>query len=189
MIQRPGSAASARLPQLAVKGVQLRHELQHRDLFVTQHRDVSVTTAREQSVSVHWRVHQRRVACSGHGLPDSPLHNQGMTSAHGALAERIRELLAEESDLREVSMFGGRAFMVNGKLAVSAQKDGSMLVRVAAENHDEILRRAGVTQAEMGAGRGMGPGWVSVSAETVAGAEGTASWVATAMEHNRSVAG
>lgn len=86
-------------------------------------------------------------------------------------------------------MFGGRAFMVNGKLAVSAQKDGSMLVRVPAEQHDQILRRAGATQAQMGAGRDMGAGWVSVSAQTVSDTEGAAFWVRTAMEHNRSTTG
>ena len=35
------------------------------------------------------------------------------------LIERIRPLLADEPLTREVSMFGGRAFMVNDKMVTS----------------------------------------------------------------------
>lgn len=49
-----------------------------------------------------------------------------MTPEQNALVERLRELLTGEAVLREVSMFGGRAFMVNEKMVVSAGKDGSL---------------------------------------------------------------
>lgn len=73
-----------------------------------------------------------------------------MTVQQISLIERLRNLLADEPALREVSMFGGRSFMVNEKMAVSALKDGSLLVRVDARRHEALLKTAGATQAEMG---------------------------------------
>ncbi|MFT4231595.1 MAG: transcriptional regulator [Leucobacter sp.] len=61
-----------------------------------------------------------------------------MTPEQTAPAERIRRLLADEPTTREVSMFGGRSFMVNEQMIVSAQKDGGLLVRVAADRHEEL---------------------------------------------------
>lgn len=112
-----------------------------------------------------------------------------MTPAQTALVERLRTLLAGEPVVREVSMFGGRSFMVNEKMIVSASRDGGLLVRVAAGRHDELLARPGAAQAEMGAGRDMGPGWIDVDADAIAGDEQLADWIAIAMEHNRATTG
>ena len=84
------------------------------------------------------------------------------------LSPRLRALLVDEPTLREVSMFGGRVFMVNGKIIVSALKDGNLLVRVVAEKHDELLLQPGAVPAEMGAGRSMGPGWITIKSEAIA---------------------
>lgn len=110
-----------------------------------------------------------------------------MTPAQEALVERLRSLFANEPVLREVSMFGGRSFMVNEKLAVSALKSGGLLVRVDAEQHTELLTRPGAQQATMGADREMGPGWIEVEAATVEDDENLAAWLDIAMEHNRQV--
>lgn len=101
------------------------------------------------------------------------------------LIERLRALLAEESSTREVSMFGGRSFMVNDKMVVSALKDGDLLVRVDAERHGELTRQPGATQAEMGAGRDMGPGWIAVAAASIASNEGLSFWLDAALDYNR----
>lgn len=82
-------------------------------------------------------------------------------------------------------MFGGRAIMVNDKMLVSVGKDGSLLVRVDPEKHDALLERPGSSQAEMGEGRTMGPGWITVAGEALVGNEVLAEWVAEAMEYNR----
>lgn len=113
------------------------------------------------------------------------------------LVARIRGLLAAEPVVREVSMFGGRAFMVNEKMIVSAQKDGGLLVRVAAERDAECLKRPGAARAEMGAGRDMGPGWIDVASDAISdagsggetsdGGMALASWVEIALEYNREV--
>lgn len=93
-------------------------------------------------------------------LPASPSTREpvnAMMPQQGALVERLREMLADEPAVREVSMFGGRSIMVEEKMLVSALKDGGLLVRVAAGRHEELLRRPGAAQAEMGAGRSHGP--------------------------------
>lgn len=108
-----------------------------------------------------------------------------MTPEQEKLIGRVRALLAGEPAVREVSMFGGRSFMVDDKLIASAFAGGDLLVRVARERHEELTRRPGAATAEMGAGRTMGPGWISVSAESIAGDEQLASWIGVALEHNR----
>lgn len=105
------------------------------------------------------------------------------------LIERIRGLLAGESVMREVSMFGGRSFMVNDKMIVSALKSGALLVRVAADQHEELLGRPGAAQAEMGAGRDMGPGWIEVDAASISDGGNLSSWLEIALAHNRTVTG
>ncbi len=110
-------------------------------------------------------------------------------AGQAALIERIRALLVDEPVQREVAMFGGRSFMVHEKMIVSALKNGGLLVRVPADRHDELLRAEGAVQAEMGAGRTMGPGWIEVVPEAVSGDAQLSFWVDIAMEHNRAVTG
>lgn len=94
-------------------------------------------------------------------------------------------MLAAENLTREVSMFGGRAFMVDEKMVVSASRDGSLLVRVAAAEHETLLQRPGASQAEMGTGRTMGPGWISVVDTALADDETLSSWIDVALECHR----
>lgn len=112
-----------------------------------------------------------------------------MTPEQTSLIERIRTLLADERVVREVSMFGGRSVMVNDKMIVSALKHGGLLVRVDAERHAELLSTPGAAQAEMGAGRDMGPGWIEVAADAISDDEELSRWVDVAMEYNRAVTG
>ncbi|MQA03685.1 MAG: hypothetical protein GEV07_13505 [Streptosporangiales bacterium] len=105
------------------------------------------------------------------------------------LIERVRTLLAEEPSTREVAMFGGRSFMVNGKMVASALSGGDLLVRVAAERHHELTTRPGATQAEMGAGRTMGPGWIAVSAQSIESDDDLSFWLDVALDYNRANAG
>ncbi|MDN5852163.1 MAG: TfoX/Sxy family protein [Actinomycetia bacterium] len=105
------------------------------------------------------------------------------------LIERLRALLAEEPSVREVSMFGGRSFMVNDKMVASALKEGDILVRVDNARHEELLALRGAAQAEMGAGRSMGPGWISVSATSIAHDESLPFWLGVALDYNQKVTG
>ena len=66
-----------------------------------------------------------------------------MTPEQQALIQRIQSLVTDQSDVREVSMFGGRAIMVNDKMIVSAGKAADLLVRVDAAQHDTLLSERG----------------------------------------------
>ena len=110
-----------------------------------------------------------------------------MTPEQTALVERTRALVGA-IPVREVSMFGGRSVMVNDRILASALTDGSLLVRVDAARHDELVTRPGARQATMGRGRTMGRGWIEVAAGAVADEESLAFWVEAAMDHNRGAA-
>lgn len=112
-----------------------------------------------------------------------------MTPEQADLIERLRALLLDQPVIREVSMFGGRSIMVNDKMIVSARANGGLLVRVDADRHDELLTRPGATQAVMGRGRTMGPGWIEVDADTTSDDTQLATWLETAMEHSRAITG
>jgi TfoX/Sxy family transcriptional regulator of competence genes len=107
-----------------------------------------------------------------------------MTQQRVDLIERVRTLLSNRPSTREVSMFGGRSFMVNDKMIASVRKDGDLLVRVDPQRDGELGELAGASPAEMGAGRTMGPGWISVSAASITGDEQLSFWIDVALEHN-----
>lgn len=100
------------------------------------------------------------------------------------LAARIRAELGTQRPVREKRMFGALCFMVGEKLALGAMSDGGLLVRVDPTRSDELLAREGAEQAEMGAGRSMGPSWIRVSAEAVAKKGELTFWTAVALEYN-----
>ena len=54
------------------------------------------------------------------------------------LAERIRAVLAGTGSLREVRMFGGLCFMLNGNMVAGTSKRG-LLVRVGRGQHARAL--------------------------------------------------
>lgn len=112
-----------------------------------------------------------------------------MTPEQSDLIDRLRHLLVDEPVLREAPMFGVRAFMVNEKMVVCALKDGGLLVRVDAADHDKLLNRPGAEQAVMGPGRDMGPGWIEVSSAAVEADSDLTWWVEVALAYNRTVTG
>lgn len=109
-----------------------------------------------------------------------------MTNDQAALVERVRTLLADEPSTREVSMFGGQSFMVNDKMIAGAFRNGDLLVRVATTRGGELIETGGASPAEMGAGRTMGPGWLSVAADSITSEDRLSFWIAVALEFNQS---
>ena len=55
-----------------------------------------------------------------------------------ALAHRVREVLSDEGDWKEIRMFGGLAFMVNGHMCCGVTTE-DLMVRVGKERHQEAL--------------------------------------------------
>ena len=112
-----------------------------------------------------------------------------MTPEQHHLVQRVHTLVDDEPDVREVSMFGGRAIMINDKMIVSVGKTGDLLVRVAADRHETLLSEPGAEQAQMGAERDMGLGWITVAPEAIADDDRLTFWIDVAMRHNRAVTG
>ena len=91
------------------------------------------------------------------------------------LAERIRELLVDQPDVRETKMFGGLAFLVHGNLAIAASGQGGVLVRVDPATSDALV--AG-TKAEVAIMRGRPmDGWLRVAAPDLRTRRQLAAWV------------
>jgi len=100
------------------------------------------------------------------------------------LIDRVRTVLESEPSTREVRMFGGLSFMVNEKMVVAVGRDGDLLVRIDPTMNQELLRRPGAAQAEMGAGRSMGRGWIHVDEEALTTDDALSFWIGVALEHN-----
>ncbi|KUG57403.1 RNA methyltransferase [Serinicoccus chungangensis] len=65
------------------------------------------------------------------------------------LAQRIRDLLADEPGVVEQRMFGGLAFLVAGHLAVAATGGEGVMVHVDEALADDLVRRDGLERMVM----------------------------------------
>jgi TfoX/Sxy family transcriptional regulator of competence genes len=101
------------------------------------------------------------------------------------LANRIRELLAQQGGVDEKSMFGGLAFLIGGHLAVAASGKGGLMVRVRPEDTAKLLNRPHVSPMVM-AGRET-RGWLRVDAEGVKTKRQLESWIARGAGYARSL--
>jgi TfoX/Sxy family transcriptional regulator of competence genes len=63
-------------------------------------------------------------------------------------AAAVRAALAGAGTIREVKMFGGTGFMLNGNMAAALSKRG-LLVRVGKDRQQEALGRPGARPMEM----------------------------------------
>lgn len=91
------------------------------------------------------------------------------------LANRLRELLAEESAVTERKMFGGLAFLLHGNMSVSASGRGGLLARIDPADTDAALGRPHTTLMNTG-GRTM-EGWIRVAPEGIATKRELSAWV------------
>jgi TfoX/Sxy family transcriptional regulator of competence genes len=91
------------------------------------------------------------------------------------LANRLRELLADEDAITEKKMFGGLAFLLCGNMSVSASRNGGLLVRIDPADTDAALARPHVTMMKIG-GRTM-DGWITVAPEGLKTRRQLAAWV------------
>jgi TfoX/Sxy family transcriptional regulator of competence genes len=101
------------------------------------------------------------------------------------LADRIRELIADERGLTEKKMFGGLAFLIGGHMAVSASREGGLLVRVEPAE-TEALEAEPHTAPFVMRGRPM-DGWLRVDAEGVQTTEQLEPWVRRGVAYARSL--
>ncbi len=96
-----------------------------------------------------------------------------------ALADRVREKLSENPEIRERKMFGGIAFMLSGNMAVGVSKD-DLMVRIDPDDQDEALAEPGVRVFDM-TGRSM-KGWILVAPEAIDEDSGLQRWIETGLD-------
>ncbi len=101
------------------------------------------------------------------------------------LAYRLRELLQEEKGLTEKRMFGGLAFLIHGNMAVSASRQGGLLLRVEPAETQELLRRPYAHPFVM-RGREM-DGWLRVDEEGLRTKRQLERWVSRGVTYARSL--
>src|SRR5438445_10209194 len=99
------------------------------------------------------------------------------------LADRIRRLVADESDLTEKKMFGGLAFLIGGNMAVAASGQGGGLVRVDPAKSDALVATTNARLFEM-RGRQM-QGWLRVDPEQLRANRQLAKWVQLGKTYDR----
>lgn len=79
------------------------------------------------------------------------------------LAARLREMFADNPAVREQAMFGGLAFLVDGRVAVAASAHGGLLVRVDTARAEQLLTTTPAQPMKM-KGRTV-PGWLHIDGE------------------------
>jgi TfoX/Sxy family transcriptional regulator of competence genes len=101
------------------------------------------------------------------------------------LADRLRELVADEPGLTEKTMFGGLAFLIGGNMAIAASSQGGLLVRVDPDESERLVRSTDAYPMEM-RGRKM-EGWLRVDAEHVRAKGELELWVRRGVAYARSL--
>ena len=101
------------------------------------------------------------------------------------LANRIRELLADEPNVTQMRMFGGLAFLVGGNMSVAASGQGGLMVRVEPSATGALMARPHVRAFEM-RGRSM-QGWLRVDPEGVRTKRQLEAWVRRGVAYARSL--
>jgi TfoX N-terminal domain len=101
------------------------------------------------------------------------------------LADRLREVLRGEPEVTEKRMFGGLAFLLAGRLAVSASSHGGLLARVDPARTAEHLDEPGVSRFVM-RGREM-DGWLRVDADVVADDAALRRWAQLGIAYARTL--
>jgi TfoX/Sxy family transcriptional regulator of competence genes len=101
------------------------------------------------------------------------------------LANRIRELMADEPGVVEKKMFGGLAFLIGGYMAVGVSGQGGLMLRVDPDETDTMAARPHARPFEM-RGRAM-LGWLRVDAEGVETQRDLEPWVKLGTAYARSL--
>ena len=102
-----------------------------------------------------------------------------------ALADRIRELVSEQTAITEQRMFGGLAFLVRGNMAVAASGQGGLMVRVDPDESDRLVAKTPARPMVM-RGRAMS-GWLRVGSEHVRTKRELRAWVDRGTTYARSL--
>ena len=89
------------------------------------------------------------------------------------LAERLREVFSDRSDIEEKKMFGGIAFMLSGHMCVGIN-DTMLMARVGPDQYETALTRAHAREMDF-TGRSM-KGFIYVASEGISEDEDLRFW-------------
>ncbi len=98
------------------------------------------------------------------------------------LAARVRAALAHRDDVEEKKMFGGLAFMVDGKMCVGIMHDEGLMCRIAPEKMEAALKKPGATIMEF-TGRPM-KGFIIVDETGIKTKKEFDYWINLCLEYN-----
>lgn len=101
------------------------------------------------------------------------------------MANRLREILADEPGVVEKAMFGGLAFMVAGHMAVSASGQGGLLLRVDPAQTDALIVDPRASRFVM-RGREM-DGWLRINIDAHATNNELKEWIKHGVGYARSL--
>lgn len=130
-----------------------------------------------------------RPASSGSSEP-CPLYDHPETLASSMayddeLVTRIRMVLDGEPGISEKRMFGGLAFLADGRLAVAASSRGGLMVRVDPAETDTLVAQPHVERFVM-KGREM-DGWLRVAPQILDTPETLEDWVTRGLTFARAL--
>jgi TfoX/Sxy family transcriptional regulator of competence genes len=98
------------------------------------------------------------------------------------LAGRVKTALAHKRRVEAKKMFGGLAYMVNGKMCVTVGKD-RVMVRIDPAIHDTVLIRKGCRTMSM-KGRTY-RGYLFVDADAIQTQKDFDYWIGLALDYNK----
>ena len=94
------------------------------------------------------------------------------------LADRIRSIVALDPRVTEKRMFGGVAFLLDGRILVSARRTGTLLVQCGEAAAGDAVKEPGVSQMVM---RGKtARNFIDVANDSLETDEGLGRWIALA---------
>lgn len=107
-----------------------------------------------------------------------------------AIAQRIRERLESIPSYREVKMFGGLSFMLDGHIVAFASRKGGMMVCCPPEDEARLLAEAppGEAQATRIGNRNQqkkSQGWITVNATALQDEDTFNRWLDLAVDYNQ----
>lgn len=98
------------------------------------------------------------------------------------LADRIRRALGHLQEVEEKKMFGGLAFMVQGKMCVTAGAD-RIMCRIVPDLHETVIDKEGCHTVIMGEREYKG--WVYVNEENLQSEADFNYWIDLALDYNK----
>jgi TfoX/Sxy family transcriptional regulator of competence genes len=96
------------------------------------------------------------------------------------LAQRVRDVLSGRRGITERQMFGGLAFLVDGKMFIGI-RNSSLMARVGSERHQDALAMPNVRVMDF-TGRPM-RGYVYIDPPAIAAERDLKAWVLWCVEH------